>query len=157
MKILNFDTGIQEFAINDTGVLRFNPSDPNVYNRFFETQERIEKIVQEYTEKELEAEGTELDEKGWAMRKELAFIREADSKVKAELAYVFGQNNNDFETIFGGVNLLAMTKCGKRVIENFFEAILPVVENGLQNYTETEKNNAVRTAKLNREQRRSLK
>ena len=31
---LSIDTGIQEFQINNGGVLRFNPSDPNVYNRF---------------------------------------------------------------------------------------------------------------------------
>ncbi len=35
MKQLTIDTGVQEFEINGSGVLRFNPSDPNVYNRFF--------------------------------------------------------------------------------------------------------------------------
>ena len=27
---LSFDTGIREYEINDNGILRFNPSDPNV-------------------------------------------------------------------------------------------------------------------------------
>ena len=55
MKQLIIDTGIQEFEINGSGVLRFNPSDPNVYNRFFaaettlteldaEAQKRMEQI-----------------------------------------------------------------------------------------------------------------
>ena len=30
MKQLTIDTGVQEFEINGSGVLRFNPSDPNV-------------------------------------------------------------------------------------------------------------------------------
>lgn len=31
---LNIDTGVEEFCINGHGVLRFNPSDPNLYHRF---------------------------------------------------------------------------------------------------------------------------
>ena len=34
MKTLKMDLGIQEFQIGDGGVLRFNPSDPNLYSRF---------------------------------------------------------------------------------------------------------------------------
>ena len=30
MKQLNIDTGVEEFCINGHGVLRFNPSDPNL-------------------------------------------------------------------------------------------------------------------------------
>ena len=37
---LSIDTGVQEFEINGSGVLRFNPSDPNVYNRFMESNVR---------------------------------------------------------------------------------------------------------------------
>ena len=35
MKQLSIDTGVEEFCINGKGVLRFNPSDPNLYHRFF--------------------------------------------------------------------------------------------------------------------------
>ena len=31
MEKLSFDTGIREYDVNGNGVLRFNPSDPNVY------------------------------------------------------------------------------------------------------------------------------
>ena len=59
MKQLTIDTGVQEFEINGSGVLRFNPSDPNVYNRFFaaettlteldaEAQKRMEQIEADF-------------------------------------------------------------------------------------------------------------
>lgn len=156
MKKLNFDTGIQEFDINGTGILRFNPSDPNVYNRFFEAKDRIDKLSEEYTGKEKDAEGVHLDEKGWPVEKQLAFMREIDTKIKDELSYVFGKEN-DFDAIFAGVNLLAATTHGALVITNFLTAILPVIENGAQKYAEAQKNEALRTAKLNRDQRRALK
>ena len=49
---LNIDTGVEEFEINGGeaaggGVLRFNPSDPNVYNRFFEARDRLIEMDQE--------------------------------------------------------------------------------------------------------------
>ena len=156
MKKLNFDTGIQEFDINGTGILRFNPSDPNVYNRFFESKDRIDKLAEEYTGKEKDAEGVHLDEKGWPAEKQLAFMRELDTKIKDELSYVFGKEN-DFDSIFAGVNLLAATTHGDLVITNFLTAILPVIENGAQKYAEVQKNEALRTANLNRDQRRALK
>ena len=30
MKEIKFDTGIKTYQINDSGVLKFNPSDPNL-------------------------------------------------------------------------------------------------------------------------------
>ena len=35
MQNLTIDTGMQEYLINNRAVLRFNPSDPNLYHRFF--------------------------------------------------------------------------------------------------------------------------
>ena len=156
MKKLHFDTGIQEFDINGTGVLRFNPSDPNVYNRFFEAKDRIDKLAEEYTVKAKEAEPVHLDEKGWPVEKQLAFMREIDIKIKDELSYIFGKEN-DFDAIFSGVNLLAATTSGALVITNFLNAILPVIENGAQKYAEAKKNEALRAAKQNRDQRKELK
>ena len=41
MEKLIFDSGVKEYQINDNGVLRFNPSDPNVYSRFMNATEKI--------------------------------------------------------------------------------------------------------------------
>lgn len=156
MKKLNFDTGIQEFDVNGTGVLRFNPSDPNVYNRFFEAKTRIEQLAKEYTDKVPEAAGTQLDEQGWPVEKSFAFMKEIDSKVKAELTAAFGAEN-DFDAIFNGINLFAGTKSGSMPLTNFLNAVMPIIESGAKTYSETQKNEALHTAKLNREQRRALR
>lgn len=46
MQKITFDTGIKTYQINDSGVLRFNPSDPNLYKRFKDLRVEIEQIVE---------------------------------------------------------------------------------------------------------------
>ena len=46
MEQLTIDTGLREYAVNGGsehggGVLRFNPSDPNVYSRFCTLQNQL--------------------------------------------------------------------------------------------------------------------
>ena len=47
MEKLSFDTGIREYDVNGNGMLRFNPSDPNVYERFFNAADETQKIERE--------------------------------------------------------------------------------------------------------------
>ena len=49
-QVLSIDTGVQEFEINGSGVLRFNPSDPNVYNRFMEMLDKVQAVENELVE-----------------------------------------------------------------------------------------------------------
>ncbi len=60
---LNFDDGIKEYEVNGRELLRFNPSDPNVYNRFCELYEELSKLEESYEAelKRLEAETTDDD------------------------------------------------------------------------------------------------
>lgn len=120
MEKLVFDSGVREFEINGAGVLRFNPGDPNVYARLVEAGEKIRAVEQEL------AQGTQTD--GAAVLKLLA---EADRRIKEILGWVFGEEN-DFEKLFGGVNLLAVAGNGERVIGNFIAALQPVLEEGAQ-------------------------
>ena len=156
MKKISFDSGVQEFQINDNGVLRFNPSDPNVYRRFFEAKDHIgkyaeeyEKKAEEYEKKLVEVENQQPDERSAA---EIAFAEMAaiDKKVKAELTYVFGAEN-DFDKILGGVSLLAVTKTGY-VITNLFAALLPIIEQGAKDQAQAK----VTEIKANREMRRAM-
>ena len=48
MKEIKFDTGIKTYQINESGVLRFNPSDPNLYKRFKDLRVEIEQIQKDY-------------------------------------------------------------------------------------------------------------
>ena len=144
MKRLQIDTGVQEFQINDGGILRFNPSDPNVYNRFFCATEEVGKIDEELAK---EVSALQEDDVEGALKS----LKRADTKVKALLNDVFGLDN-DFNQILGGVNLMAAGNNGKRVILNLFEALSPVFECGAKRCADAK----LASAKMNREQRRAM-
>ncbi len=119
---LSIDTGIQEFQINNGGVLRFNPSDPNVYNRFFSAINNIDEVDRALAE---EVSGLEEGDGEGALQA----LKRADERAKALLSSVFGEANN-FDDILGGVNVMAVGSNGKRVIVNLFEALNPIFADG---------------------------
>ena len=152
MEKLIFDTGMKSFSVNDGGVLRFNPSDPNVYARFVEAAAKIQAIEDDMVKKaqSIKAEGEEAGEAA------LTLMKEADQEMKKILGWVFGEIN-DFEKIFAGVNLMAVGENGERVITNFISALLPIMQEGAQKCANEQIDGAVQTAKLNRAQRRAKK
>lgn len=147
MEQLIFDSGIKEYQINGKGVLRFNPSDPNVYARFMDNMKKIQKVEKEMVKK------AESLNRGSAITGEevLALMRETDKKMKAILNEIFG-HENDFDKILENVNLMAVASNGERVITNLIAALQPVMEEGAKACVGTQ----VDEAKLNREQRRAL-
>lgn len=147
MEQLIFDSGIKEYQINGKGVLRFNPSDPNVYARFMDMVHKIKEIEEDLGKK---AAAIDHDSKS-AGEETLHLMRESDHKIKNELNLTFGQDN-DFDKILEGVNLMAVATNGRRVIENLMEALQPIMEAGAKNCVKSE----VDTAKLNRQQRRAM-
>ena len=58
----------------------------------------------------------------------LDLLVEADGKLKQKLGQVFP--GNDFAAIFQGVNLLAVGSNGHQVIENFLQALEPILTPG---------------------------
>ena len=44
MEKLVFDSGVKEYKLGTGGVLRFNPSDPNVYARFMDAMDKIRAV-----------------------------------------------------------------------------------------------------------------
>lgn len=146
MEKLIFDSGIKEYQINDSGVLRFNPTDPNVYNRFFVALEKMKEIEAELTKR-----GNALpagDGTGT-----VAIMVDADTKVKALLAEIFGQQN-DFNAIFDGVNMMAVGSNGERVITNFLDAMLPIMLAGAEKCVNASSAQAVAQAKAARAARK---
>ena len=146
MKTLKMDLGIQEFQIGDGGVLRFNPSDPNLYSRFLGATDRIGEIDKEFAEKIAKVEG---DGAGG-----LRLLREYDMKAKAILSEIFGPEN-DFDRILLGANVLSVGANGKRLIENLFDALLPVFEEGAGKCARAKAQKALEQAKINRAQSRT--
>ena len=148
MEQLIFDSGIKEYQINGKGVLRFNPSDPNVYARFMDLVPKINEIEQEMNNK---AGQIDYSDKAAAGHEKLRIMRETDQRVKSVLNEVFGQEN-DFDKILEGVNLMAVASNGQRVVSNLMDALQPIMEEGAQACVRSE----VDAAKLNREQRRAM-
>ena len=114
MEKLTFDTGVKSYKVG-AGVLKFNPTDPNIYARFLETLDSLSAMEEELTK----ASGAEA----------IAALASADKEVKAKLSYVFGPGN-DMDAIFSGVSLLAVGGNGERLITNFLAVIEPVLSQG---------------------------
>lgn len=148
MQKLTIDTGIQEFEINNGGVLRFNPSDPNVYHRFMDTIHKVEDIEKALVE---QAKTLPDQDSGAAV---LALLAKADKDTKVALTEAFGADN-DFEQLMEGVNLMAVASNGERVITNLLDSLRPIIEKGVKRFYDDKANAAVAQAKANRAQRRA--
>lgn len=105
MEKLQIDCGVRQYKINGKGVLRFNPKDPNVYARFGQLLEQLPR-------------GETLPQ--------------LDKKLKEGLTQVFP--GNDFEALLGGVSLLAVASNGQTVFANLVQALLSVLEQGMEEY-----------------------
>lgn len=153
MQKLTFDDGRVRLDINGNGTLVFNPSDFNVYERLYALIHELPELEKQYAaDVEIPDEGTQNghDVAVELAGRELIRAKEIDSLIKSKLSDVFG-NENDFDKLLGGVNIMAFGSNGERIITNFLNAVLPYVENGLAKHTGKE----VAAARANREQRRA--
>ena len=143
MEKLQFDSGVKSYRINGGGVLRFHPGAPNLYSRFLEAVEKFKLLEQELSGKcsGEAALGADI----------LRFLEEADSKMKQLLNWIFG-GDNDFHKLLDGVNLLAVTDNGERVITNLLQALEPVLLEGAKRCADQQAKTAVEKAKNRRGQ-----
>ena len=146
MEKIQFDSGMREYRINGTGVLRFNPGDPNVYARFLEAAQKIQGLEQALGQKAKETEGQDSGTQA------VKLMADADRQMKDVLGWVFGKGN-DFDEILGGVNLLAVAGNGERVVTNLFNALQPVLVAGAEACAREKTEQAVRKAKQRRGER----
>lgn len=128
-----FDSGIKQYEINGHSILRFNPSDPNVYKRFKDLLNYLAGLEKEVNEQS----NTVKDGFGY-----VDILAEYDKKVKEKLKYVFGEENN-FDDIFEGGNVMALAGNGETIVSNFLEGIRPILENGIKAYAKLEAKKAV--------------
>jgi hypothetical protein len=143
------DDGILELDINGRGLLRFNPSDFNLYERFCRLAKELPEIEKQYVaevEEQGEADGLEL------AGRELARAKEIDADIKRRLSDVFGKEN-DFDQLMGGVNLMAFGKNGERVITNLLNALTPYLTDGINSHMQGAAAKAVAEAKAERAMR----
>ena len=119
MEKIQFDVGQRSYRINGGGTLRFNPCDPNVYNRFLEAAPKLQAVEEELTRQAEEMQDGDI----------VKALAAADEKMKGILNWVFG-GDNDFHKLLGGINLLAVAENGERVVTNLFAALEPVMVDG---------------------------
>lgn len=141
MEKIQFDSGIRSYKFGN-GVLRFNPSDPNLYGRFMEAGEKIGGI-----HKTIAAQATATEDSGQGA---VQLLQAADREMKQLLSWVFG-GENDFDALLGGVNLLAVGTNGQRVVTNLFSALEPVLLAGAQDCAREQVAQAVAAAKRRRQ------
>lgn len=149
MERITFDSGVKTYQINDSGLLRFNPSDPNLYARFLNAVDKLQEI-----EKGLEIAKDAEDAKATG-ETIIRIMAQADMRAKKVLSDVFGKENN-FDDIFGGVNILAVAGNGERVISNFLEAMLPIIQDGAEKCARSYADVAVKEAEAARAAREAL-
>ena len=149
---LIFDDGLVRLDINGNGTLAFNPSDFNVYERFYALIKELPEIEKRYkAEIEAAPEGSDTDTEDIELvGRELVRAKEIDKEIKAKLSAAFGAGN-DFDKLLGSVNVMAFGSNGERIITNLLNALVPYIEDGVKKHT----SGAAATAKLNREQRRA--
>lgn len=152
---IQFDDGVKEYEINGNGCLRLNPSDINLYTRFFDAHDKLLCV-----EKELEQAAAALpdvpedapQEQQLAARGEaMKLFRQADRKVKDMLAWIFP--GNDFDALLGGVNVMTVAANGERIITNFLAALVPIIEQGVNAYADAKAVQAASLAAQSRAQR----
>lgn len=140
MNQLHVDLGVEEYALG-SGVLRFNPADPNLYARFLELEPQLQRLQEELNRRSDEAK----DACGV-----LKVLEETDRQFKTLLTQVFGAEN-DFSRLLQGVNLLAVAANGSTVAENLLGALEPVLTQGAERFVQMQTQAAVEKARLRRE------
>lgn len=148
-KKLSLDLGIKEYELGG-GVLRINPTDPNLFKRFSELIDKLPEIEKRFSEKE-DAQADSQAQKGEAV---IDAMCEFDREVKQELNTVFGLGN-DFDKLMSGVNLMSVGKNGELVLVNLIGAIEPIVAEGAKAQAKQAASAAVQNARRERSARMS--
>lgn len=142
MEKITFDSGIREFEINGRGILRFNPSDPNVYARLLDAMDEIKAVECDF---EAKAKETQQDDVETVLR----LMAQADKQMKGILTKAFGREN-DFDEILCGVNVMAVASNGEFVITNLINALTPIIQEGAEKYANQQVDAAVAEAEKSR-------
>ena len=124
-----------------------------MYARYANAMDEIKAVEKEMAAKAnaVVAENDTVEAQTEAGTRSLQVMEETDRRIKDILNKIFGGGNN-FDNILLGVNLMAVTESGDRVINSLLEALAPIMEEGAKACVNAE----IKEAKLNREQRRAL-
>lgn len=165
MAKLSFNQGVEVHEVigaNGAEVAKFylDSGDSNLINRFRAFLDELPTVSEKYEAarkmmpESVRGEDGEVDTAVWDAGEA---IRDADLYIKARLSEVFGASN-DFDAIFEGSNVMSIALNGSTAIENFIDAVAPLMQGGIEARDAAMKekaSTAVIAAKQNRAQRRA--
>ncbi len=124
MQSLKFEEGYKEFCINDdeTRVIRFNPADYGLIERFSEARKAIIKAV-DGLEKDvnLNPNGNPEDE----LEEAAQLVKSINELIDTQINYIF---DSDVAKIAFGNQSRVSTVKGKFLFERFMDAVGPYIE-----------------------------
>ena len=120
MQSLNFNDGYKEFCINndETRIIRFNPADYGLLERFSQAKKNITKAVNEL---KIDPEGEPEDE----IDETAGILAEMRKLIFDQINYIF--DADVAQTAFGNQSPISTVK-GKFLFERFLEAAGPYIE-----------------------------
>lgn len=136
MQSLNFDDGLKSFAINgdESRVIRFNPADPGLIERYQEALQLIEAAQNDLTKDlPLNPNGTPTG----GTEENVRIVKEVGGVIREALKLMF--NSDVYDTVFAGQSPLAATTGGKYLFEVFMESLLPIFEKEIKEYQKNSK------------------
>jgi len=128
MQSIRFDDGFKEFMINDdpNKVIRFDPTDFAIIERFNVAMKNIEKSTEQLTDDiSIDSKGEPVDE----LESAAEAVSRVNKFIKEQIDYIFDSPVSDM--VFGNKSPLAMVK-GVPLFERFIVAAQAVIEKELK-------------------------
>lgn len=117
MNTLNIDLGVQEYTLNDSCTISFNPTDASFIGRLYDAFDILAKEQEAY-----EAKIKELTD----AKALLEFMMQEDGKMRKTIDSVFNVPVSD--AVFGEMNCFALSSGGLPVWSNLLLAVLDCCE-----------------------------
>ena len=137
MQSINFDKGYKTYAVNgdENNIIKINVADLSIKARIKEMYARITALESEYRNVDKPT-----DEQ----------FAEVDKKIKAEINYAIG--TDVCTPAFGLLNCMTiLPDSGKSVVQSFLEALMPIIQKDVDDYTESiKKLKKLDTSKMNK-------
>lgn len=120
-KSLKFDTGVNEYEVNGSATIRFNPTDADFIERF---QKAVEELDARQGEMQAEVDGA-----GEDPAKMYGLLASRDADMRTAIDGLFGQGTAD--AVFPSINCYALAD-GLPVWMNFMFAIAEEITDGIE-------------------------
>lgn len=140
MHNLNFDDGYESFSINgdESRVIRFNPSDPNLMIRYNESVKNINEAKKKIgSNVKLGPDGTPAETDREKREAACMVMSGVEDTIRENINYMF--NSDVYDTVFAGQSPFCMVGNGKYLLEAFLYAVEPIMKTAIKRANEQSK------------------